>query len=226
MERLKWATRGHVIYMTDVYAAAFSRVLKEFYPTVLFIDGGELPEPGARLVKSIEQSQSRIVTVYLAPEHWTPEEEAQLVWKEDPGAPLPRPSFRYLQSTWNFSTLRNAMIAWDPPTLDDGLIQTSWRSDDLARLEFIKNMHRLIRKVAVNSFCAGYSHYKPGEADFRRTPYRAGHDALRWCSGAPRRLLGGKFRAHSKWCFPEDNPYYAGLGIFGRPEDLYDQLDC
>ncbi len=226
MEKLKWATRGHVIYMTDVDAAAFSRVLREVYPTILFIDDGSLPTPGSRLLNSIEQSQGIITTVYLAPEHWTPEEEAQLVWKDDPRAPLPRPSFRYLRSRWNFSTLHNAMIAWDPPTLDDGLIQTACRSDDVARLEFTKNIHRLIRKVTVNSFSSGYAHFKPGEADFRGAPYRAGHDALRWCSAAPRRMLGGKFRPHSKWRFPDDNPYYKGLGIFGRPEDLCEQLDC
>ena len=226
MEKLKWATRGHVIYMTDVDAAAFSRVLKEAYPTILFVDGKSLPTRGPLLVDSIEQSQSITTTVYLVPEKWTAEEEAQLVWKNDPFAPLPRPSFNYLCSPWNFSTLRNAMIAWDPPTLDNGLIQTSCRSDDFARLEFIKNIHRLIRKVTVNSFSAGYAHFKPGEADFRGAPYRAGHDALRWCSGAPRRMLGGLFRPHSKWRFPEDNPYYEGLGIFGRPEDLYGWTDC
>ena len=89
-----------------------------------------------------------------------------------------------------------------------GRLSSSYRRDDADDKFFVNKLYRTMKKVTTNWLraetpSAGVVYGEgPGE-------YWAGHDALRWCSEKPRRMLDGTFRPASDWVFP-DLPWYSG----------------
>jgi len=130
---------------------------------------------------------------------------------------MPRRSFEFHRSLWDWTLPRGANWAWDPPTLTVGRILSSYWRDDAEAKIFVNKLYRLLRKVTTDAFRVEFPHLGVVYGEGTGCDYWAGHDALRWCSEAPARMLDGKFRPHGDWSFPEASPYYKGLGVFGRP---------
>lgn len=211
----KQTKRGREVMMTMVDEAAFTRVLKEAFPGIRFVDGQVWPRPGIPWIDTIDGGQETLVYGFLPDPGWQPKEKEQ--YRGRYSFALPRRSFQFDRSEWDWTLPRGANWAWDPPTLTVGSITSSYYRDDPEDKFFVNKLYRLLRKIMVNAFRVEFPHLGVVYGEATGYDYWAGHDALRWCSEAPARMLDGKFRPHSEWSFPEDNSYYQGLGIFGRP---------
>lgn len=219
MCEIRFTHRWRFVYLTKVDEAAFLRALRERFPDILFLDDEPQPRPGVRLLDSLDQGSATMVYGYLPLLGWTPEGEAERTYNR-PDAPRMRPSFRIWRCKWDWDGGGPANWAWDPPTLTEGKIIATYRRDDPESNEFGRIVMQILTKITVNNFRIELPHTGHVYNENRRMrSTRAGHDALRWCSEAPARMLGGCYRPHADWRFPVKNPYYQGLGIFGRPEE-------
>ena len=201
--------------MTRVDEAAFTRVLKAAFPDIRFIDGQRWWKPGIPWIDSIDQRKDTLVYGFLPEGDELPKKEKW--FRNSYTIALPRRNFQFDRSVWDWTRPNNANWAWDPPTLTTGRITSTYRRDDAEDKYFINRLFRLLRKVTVNAFLIENPHRGIVLGEKRDSDFWAGHDALRWCGEAPARMLGGFGRPHPDWSFPEDNPYYQSLGVFGRP---------
>ena len=197
--------------MTKVDEAALTRVLLEAFPEMKFIDGSSWDYDKLTWIESIDQANETNVRGVLPYPGWRPE-----MSRSDLGKFL-RHNFSWRRSWWDWTLPRGANWAWDPPTLEAGAFSATYWRDDAEDRFFVNKLYRLLRKVTVNTFRSENPHLGIVRGDVSGWDIFAGHDALRWCSKSPTRMLDGKYRPHSEWSFPEDSPYYKGLGIFGRP---------
>jgi hypothetical protein len=110
------------------------------------------------------------------------------------------------RSIWDWTVIRGAKWAWDPPILTGGHINASYRKDDPFDQHFVTTVLRRVLPSATRRFSS--------------TEY-VGHDALRWASEAPRRMIDGNLRPPQGWSFdkirPSKRKYYEGLEAM-RPE--------
>lgn len=191
--------------MTRIDEAAFTRALVEAFPAVEFWDVGHLD--GKRIesrVPALHLADALFVSVRLARPGWTPElgeMDEEGYWTFQPII-----SFTIHRSVWHWTTRRDDPSVWHPPILRDGAISTSYRKGDAFAQNFVETTwRRLLPKVA----------------EYFRNCTWAGHDALRWASEAPRRMIDGYIRPPEGWDFaklrPAKRKYYEGLEAM-RPE--------
>ncbi len=103
---------------------------------------------------------------------------------------------------WNWTLPCGAKWAWDPPTLTLGSITSTYLTDDPEAKRFVGKVWRILQKMSTNRFKVELPHigYVIGGG---ATDCWAGHDAVRWCSESPTRMIDGKFRPASDWKFPD-----------------------
>jgi hypothetical protein len=207
----KSTKRSRPLIMTEVDEAALTRVLLEEFPAMKFIAGSSWDYDNFPWIESIDQSNEIVVHGVVPDPGWHPELSRYDTDK------FPRRNFFWARSWWDWTLPRGADWAWDPPTLEAGAFMSSYWRDDAEDRFFVNKLYRLLRKVTVNAFRRENPHLGIVHGEATGWEIFAGHDALRWCSESPPRMLDGKYRPHSEWSFPEDSPYYKGLGIFGRP---------
>ena len=120
----------------------------------------------------------------------------------DGGRPWRRFSIHVLRSRWDWSLPYGARWAWDPPTLIRGRISANIRWGDAEGQAFVSKVWRISQKLMTNRMRVEWPHlgFVQGEG---KVGGWAGHDALRWCSESPTRMLGGAWRPTLDWRFPD-----------------------
>ncbi len=190
--------------MTMVDEAAFTRVLIEAFPGIKFIDGQPWRNSAVPWRDSINSCEDLLVYGILPEPGWQP-----IVRKGPHGmysVSRPRRNFQFNRSIWDWTLPEGANWAWDPPILTVGRILSTYYRDDAEDKFFVNKLFRLLRKVTVNAFRVEFPHLGAVYGEATGYDYWAGHDALRWCSEAPARMLDGKFRSHSEWFSPKTTP--------------------
>ena len=221
MESPRWRTRGKNVALTRIDEAAYSIVLKEAFPGIVFLgnrimygfsdDRAMTAEwLKAHSFESIHEVEDDPVHAVVPSCRWRP---LPLVIDGRtilPSGPLL--SFDYSRGRWNWRTYHGAKLAYDPPTLEFGNIGTSFLTDEPQRKAFYDKALRLIKRVATNRIRAELPHigHVYGEG---RASYWVGHDAFRWCSESPTRMIAGIARPTLDWAFPEKPWYRAVEGV-------------
>jgi hypothetical protein len=201
-----YVKRRPKVFLTRIDEAAFSRAMFEAFPDAEFWEeywnGQEHVE---RRVEALHLADSLQVHVCVPRPGWTIETLAwdpkSSHWKFGPvvGVTVGR-------SIWDWTVIRGAKWAWDPPILTGGYINASYRKDDAFDQHVVTTVLRRVLPSAARRFSS--------------TAY-SGHDALRWASEAPRRMIDGWLRPPDGWRFDNirsaKRKYYEGLEAM-RPE--------
>jgi hypothetical protein len=221
MDSVRWRKRGKNVALTRIDEAAFSILLKEAFPGIVFlgsrafrnlidigIDRGMTAEwLDAHGRDSLHEVDDHPVRVFMPSCQWRPLPLIIHGRSLMPNGPCL--GFEYRRGAWNWRTYRGAKLAYDPPTLDFGEIGTVYLSDDPENKAFYGKALRLARKVATDRVRRELPHIGHVYGDGRAT-YLIGHDAYRWCSESPTRMVAGLARPTLDWEFP-DVPWYRAV---------------
>lgn len=219
MDTPRWRKRGKNVALTRIDEAAYSLLLKEAFPGIVFVGYWPPGNPGdtdrelttewldAHGRDSLHEIDDYTVRVFIPSCRWRPLPLVIDGYSYNLSGPYL--SFRYCRGRWNWRTYRGAKLAYDPPTLDFGDINTSYLTDEPENKAFYEKALRIVRKVATNQVRSELPHsgHVYGEG---RGQYWVGHDAYRWCSESPTRMIAGIARPTLDWKFP-DVPWYRAV---------------
>lgn len=219
MDTPRWRKRGKNVALTRIDEAAYSVVLREAFPGIVFVgywalqrlkdhDRGMTAEwLEANGFESLHEVEDDPVRVIIPSCRWRPLPLVIDGYHYDLKGPYL--SFRYHRAHWDWRTHYGAKLAYDPPTLSFGHIDTSYLTDEPALKAFYEKALRLVRKVSTNQTRSELPHigYVYGEGP---SSYWIGHDAFRWCSESPTRMIAGIARPTLDWEFP-DTPWYRAV---------------
>jgi hypothetical protein len=201
-----YVKRGLNVFLTRIDEAAFTRAMLEAFPDAEFLeqywDGRKHAE---RRVEALHLADSLHVYVRIPHPGWIGDRS---LWNPKLSAWMSGPdvSVEFFRSVWDWTLIRGAKWAWDPPILTGGRINASYRKDDPFDQDFVTTVLRRVLPSAARRF---------------RSVNYVGHDALRWASEAPRRMIDGNLRPPQGWSFhkirPAKRKYYEGLEAM-RPE--------
>jgi hypothetical protein len=208
--RSDFVKRGPCVYLTRVDEAALSRACEEAFPGVKFWEelwDGERWTLGR--IEAIHLTQAMTVRLCIPHRPLAPNQSPD--WTGAFGAFWdggPVSSVTYHRSVWDWTTRRNAKWAWDPPILTGGCMNASYLKHDPHGERIVTTMLRRVLPCAARRFSS--------------TVY-AGHDALRWASEAPRRMIDGSLRPPDGWSFEKlpraKRKYYQGLEAMRAESD-------
>ena len=224
MDTPRWRKRGKNVALTRIDEAAYSVVLAEAFPGIVFLDGNAFQGLGdidralteewfdAHGHGSIHQVESGTVLAVIPSCRWRP--LPLVIDGYSYNLKGPYLDFRYHRGFWDWRTHHGAKLAYDPPTLSFGNINTSYLTDEPALKAFYEKALRLVRKVSTNKVRRELPHigyvYGDGTSSFW-----VGHDAFRWCSESPTRMVAGLVRPTLDWAFP-DFPWYRAVDDVDR----------
>lgn len=226
MDSVRWRKRGKDVALTRIDEAAFSVLLREAFPGIVFV-GDELFRNDGDLNRkmtaewfdahgfdSIHEVEDSMVEAIIPSCRWRPLPLVIDGYSYNLKGPSLR--FYYLRGQWNWRTYRGAKLAYDPPTLDFGNVNTSYLTDEPDAKAFYAKALRILRKVTTDRVRSELPHigYVMGEG---RSSYWVGHDAFRWCAESPTRMIGGVARPTLDWRFP-DVPWYRAVEGVDRGE--------
>lgn len=219
MDTPRWRKRAKDVALTRIDEAAYSVLLREAFPGIVFVgywplqklkdhDRGMTAEwLEANSFDSIHTVEDNQVRAIVPSCRWRPLPLAVDGYSYNVEGPYL--DFTYHRGHWDWRTHRGAKLAYDPPTLSFGNINTSYLTDEPALKAFYEKALRLVRKVSTNKVRRELPHigfvYGDGTSSFW-----IGHDAFRWCSESPTRMVGGLVRPTLDWEFP-DVPWYRAV---------------
>jgi hypothetical protein len=187
----KQSTKERYFILDERDEIAFTRILRETFPNIRFVDQKRLYTPEIEIHNWLSECNTDYVDAFVPEQDdWSPLILPSSL-KGEFDLHLPQRYFRIRRSSWTWSTW-DRKWAFDDPTLEDGYISGSYycETGDDVRL-FLNTVWRLLTKITVNvgsSWC--------------------GYSALRWAAKKPRRMLRGAISPLENWSFPEDCPYY------------------
>ncbi len=231
MDTPRWRKRGKDVALTRIDEAAYSVLLREAFPGIVFVGYWALHKlkdhnrgmtaewfeaNGFDSIHAVEETQVKAIIPSC---RWRP--LPLVIDGYSYNLRGPYLSFYYHRGDWDWRTYRGAKLAYDPPTLNWGNINTSYLTDEPAQKAFYGKALRLVRKVSTNKVRSELPHighvYGEGTSTFW-----IGHDAFRWCSGSPTRMIAGLVRPTLDWEFPQFPWYRAVDGVdrgFKGPEE-------
>ena len=222
MDAVRWRKRGKSVALTRIDEAAYSLLLKEAFPGIVFLTGSpfrNLDDIDRALTAewfdandygSIHQVDGGTVEVLIPSCRWRPVPMVIDGYYYDLKGPYLK--FDYGRGEWDWRTYRGAKLAHDAPTLEFGNIFTSYLTDEPENKAFYQAALRIVRKVSTNKVRSELPHigHVYGEG---RGEYWVGHDAYRWCSESPTRMIAGIARPTLDWEFPDVPSYRAVEGV-------------
>ena len=200
---LKRTVRGRETILNEADETILSLALKDAFPEIEFYNEGA--EDSDRSLISLCDDRS----VYAdLPSHEIPS------LPEQPTRPVPRRYIHIARSNWIWRAGwdRNTKWAWDPPTLGEGMVDSSfYRADDIAR-KFVNQVWRILARIATNRTKGGHplGNVLEGRTMLRMADEKGGltwcgHQALAWCrQGGDRRMLNGTTQPCDDWEIPKD----------------------
>ena len=219
MDTPRWRKRSKSVALTRIDEAAYSILLKEAFPGIVFVGSMALRRLKdhnrgmtaewfeASSYDSIHAVDDTSVIAIIPSCRWRPLPLVIDGYSYNlKGAFL---DFSYYRGQWDWRTHHGAKLAYDPPTLGFGIINTSYLTDEPALKAFYEKALRLVRKVSTNKVRRELPHigyvYGDGTSSFW-----IGHDAFRWCSESPTRMVAGLVRPTLDWAYP-DVPWYRAV---------------
>lgn len=141
--------------------------------------------------------------------------EANKRKREQPGSEgqetdSPDRYFHLMRSYWFWPPQPDAAWAWEPPTLTAGTLAGIFRPNNPVEKAFFELILGVVRQVLTNRVRIEYPHLNQVLSEDGRSSCWVGHDAIRWCSEQPTRMLDGCLRPASDWVFP-DLPWYRDI---------------
>ena len=183
--------RSHDFVMTERDELAFSRVLRELFPEVTFLeDDYKKRFSQMRVLPAIPYAVTRRVLIVIP----SPGQEARMRLNHETGIVMIEPECRvqFDRSQWENTLYPEKKWAFDHPILGWGRFSVSFPRDDTINRKFAMRVLRSINKIL-----------------YKRT---FGHDACRYClEGGPRCALGNGLRPEGDWTFPDLHYYNDSL---------------
>lgn len=193
MERTKQnrSTKRREIILDECDEIAFTRVLREKYPNIGFVEQTLYSPSECKTKEWFSNCRSLgLIDAFVPDEaNWQP---TFLSSTEDGeySLQLPRRTFTLTRSHWLWA-LCDGQWGTEHPTLEPSSLSGAYPpGDDDVRL-FLNSVWRLSEKITV-----------------RVDGVWCGFHALRWASENPERTLNRSSRPPQEWLFPEDCPYY------------------
>lgn len=178
--RLPQHTRAKTVVLDAFDEAVFSLALREAFPTVLIIEKYDDNNPPAKLrevetIADCEYNPHIILVPIVEPAEESKRKQSRTTWQW----------FGYDRSRWDYGggAYGDRKWAYDPPTLEEGRLITSWVYGDDVALRTIRKVWRIMSKVTTNLI----------RQDFRVSDWFGFH-AMEWCAQRPRRMLAGRIR--------------------------------
>lgn len=168
--------------MTERDELAFSRVLRELFPDVTFLEDdykkhiSEMP-----VLPAIPHAMTRRILIIIP----SPGQETRMRLNNETGIVMIKPEcrFQFDRSQWEGTLCPDKKWAFDHPILGWGRLSASFPRDDPINKKFAMRVLRSVDKVL-----------------YKKT---FGHDACRYCmEGGPRCALGNGLRPDEDWSFP------------------------
>lgn len=191
-EKRKQSTKRRQIILDERDEIAFTRVLREKYPNIGFVEQ-ILYSPSECTTKDWFSTchPLGVIDAFVPDEeNWQPtfhpsSEDGKHTLQ------LPRRTFTITRSHWLWA-LCDGQWGTEHPTLEPSSISGAYcRGTDDDVWLFLDSVWRLLEKITV-----------------RVDGVWCGFHALRWASENPERTLNRTSRPAQEWVFPKDNPYY------------------